>query len=118
MTTTPEQPSASASKSNGDDDDMLDDLKNVYKLAILTTSGEANLLHQCQVEKDAYLADQGLTFGKEQNKRECYDFLDWCKEKVNRYLVVIALVQIYSCAFLPVWLHQNGSEAGHHKLCH
>ena len=72
MTTTPEQPSASASKSNGDDDDgdddMLDDLKNVYKLAILTTPDPTKLIYYTNVRLRRMLISLTKVWHLEKNK--------------------------------------------------
>ena len=119
VTTTLEQPSASKSDGDDDDDDddMLDDLENVDKLAILTTPNEANLLHQCQVEMEAYLADKGLPFRKEHNKRECYAMIFLIggkrRKQVSNSYSTGKYILVHFCQF-----GSTRTEAGHPKWCH
>ena len=84
-----EQPSES--DPNGDNDfDMFCDLEIDDDFPIETTLDEANLLNQCQVEMEAYLADQGikLRIRKEHNKKKYNDPLDWSKQHKNKYPIV------------------------------
>ena len=115
-----EQPSES--NPNGDNDfDMFCDLEIDDDFPIETTPDETNLLNQCQVEMEAYLADQGikLRIRKEHNKKKYNDPLDWSKQHENKYPIVLQGRQRNSCAFLPVRLHAPSeliwSGAGFHK---
>ena len=64
-----EQPSESIA--NGDNDfDMFGDLENDDDFPIETTPDENNLLNQCKVEMEAYLADQGIKLREEHNKKK------------------------------------------------
>ena len=65
------------------------------------TLDEDNLLNQCQVEMEAYLADKGLLLSQDY-KKEYYDPLQWWKENKKKYPVVAALAQIF--LFIPTSL--------------
>jgi hypothetical protein len=68
-------PTSAARQPEGEDgnDSMFGDLENVEHFVIQTTPDEDNLLKQCQVEMEAYLADKGLPLRKDNKKMYCDD---------------------------------------------
>ena len=76
---------------------MIGDLENDDDYPVETTPDETNLLNQCQVEMEAYLADQGIKLRKKDNKKEYNDPLDWWKQHENKYPTVAALAEKFLC---------------------